>query len=1331
MWAKIHKAGDTSLVLSDWDDGLEPWHFDIWGGEFREEARPGHGFADRGVYRLGDPVYARATFRVQSGEGLELPRGEATWKLYDPDDGEVANGSGSLDARGGLSIEAKLPAEGALGTYRIEVFASGDGWTSASSIYVPAKAYRPPAFRVQVAAPEAAVVGQRIQATASARYLFGAPMKKAKVSWAAWTEDASFAPEGFEGWSFGPEYHWWEEDQPERGRATLGSETGEVRDGTTSFSQTVEPGFRQGPVDLFLEASVTDVDNQVIASASTTRVHPAAFYVGLKATDRLPQAGKAATVQVLAVSPGGEKRVESVEVKVSRRKWDSVRERGMDGQWRWVNTVDDTEVSHSTVSTGLQPVEATFTPAEPGYYVVTATGKDAQGNEALSEYGVYVVGKGYVGWGRRDDNQMELVPEKKVWKAGETARILVKAPAEKLNALVTVEREGVLWKKAVTLDGTAATVEIPITAAYRPNVFVSVVAVQGAGPQDAPDKGRPQVFVGMTELKVDAKGQHLDVAIAPSAEVYRPRDEVEVSIAVKREGAPLPGAGVTLYAVDEAILSLTNYRTPDAFDTFYADRGLSVLTADGRVVVVDRAAFLTKGANRGGGGGIAESGPEVRNKFVTTVTWQDLKTGPDGTVKAKFTLPDNLTTFRIMAVADGDAGSFGAGEKEVRVTRPLIVRPALPRILRQGDKAFAGVVVHNGADRDRWVRVAAEVTGPLGLEGSPADVKVPAGGSVEVPFSLTAQELGQAKLTFTATSGNDRDAVEAPLAIEREVPLDTVASSGRVEPGKAVTEQIARPDGAYDGWGGLTVDVSTTALVGAGSGLHYLRSYPHECAEQLTSRTLGNLMAMRVWERAGLADTLGGATEASVKADVVAGLGRLLACRAPGGGLGYWQGSPWSSTMATAYGVELLGRAEQAGLDVDDKLLGDLVGYLRDVISDRARRPAYWDDEQVMLVEKAYIASALARAEAGDAGLNNQLFAQRKQLSVFGTASLLEAIARTTGTDARTDELARTVASRSFVEPTEASVKEADASRWARLWGSDDLATAAALEALVVAKSDSPLLPKYAVHLAGSKVGERWANTRATAGVLAALAAYAERFEAADGGKITPAVAIAGKAMLSKALTVPDTASETIPMSKLPNGPLSIDAKGGPLYYEARLTYAKKDPPARDEGFAVQRAFEVVDGAGVAGRVVEGTMLRVTLTVVTPVGRHDVAVRDPIPAGLEPVDTSLATASRAPTGDDEAMDALGYADDDSYEQRTDELPEYGGSWVFDHYELDDAEVRLYATDMPAGVHTFRYLVRATTPGTFAQPAATAEEMYEPENFGRTKVGTLTIGGGTP
>jgi uncharacterized protein YfaS (alpha-2-macroglobulin family) len=155
----------------------------------------------------------------------------------------------------------------------------------------------------------------------------------------------------------------------------------------------------------------------------------------------------------------------------------------------------------------------------------------------------------------------------------------------------------------------------------------------------------------------------------------------------------------------------------------------------------------------------------------------------------------------------------------------------------------------------------------------------------------------------------------------------------------------------------------------------------------------------------------------------------------------------------------------------------------------------------------------------------------------------------------------------------------------------------------------------------------------------------------------------------------------------------------------------------------VARTYEVLDGTGGGASVSPGAVVRVTLRAVTPVDRFNVALVDWLPAGLEPIDTSFATSARAYGGDTGG----GWRPEETGIFAPDEPQEWVSTWVFNRRELRDDSVALYADYMPAGIHVQTYLARATTPGDYAHPAATVEEMYAPEVFGRTESGRFVVG----
>jgi alpha-2-macroglobulin len=1294
---------DLAFVRHNWNSGMSPWRFGH-SGDFDADGEKirSHGFTDRGIYKPGDPVHARATWRRADASGLSTPDAPVSWSLESPDGDTVDSGEGTLDARGGWSVSTALPKDAKIGNWSVVLTATvGD---DKQSVYLstPVRAYRAPAFRVEVAAKDNRIAGDSIQATADARYLFGTPISSGTVRWNAWKSDAHFQPDGWEGFSF----RWhksaysWEDDTEGYEDPTVHSGEGELEAGRSTLELVLEQETFDTPSTLFLEANVETPDRQQVASSAQVMVHPAPFYLGARAEKRLPTVSEATYAEVAAITPRG-MALQGVEAKVevSRRTWNRVREKGMDGTWSWVNQPEDSPVHGSTLTTDGNLSKVEWTPKEAGQHRIEVSATADNGALVRTVETVWVVGS-QASWANTDD-MLSLIPDKDSYGAGDTAEVMVTTPRPNMWAIVSLEREGVLWREVRKLKGTAETVKIPLGESHRPNVFVSVVAVEGAGPQDAPDKGRAQAFMGMTELKVDSDPAHLEVEVSPAETVYRPGDEVEVQVSVGRHGRPAAGAGVTLYAVDEGVLSLTGYETPDGFSSFYGARDVSVLHADSRTKLLDRAPYLTKGAPPGGGGG-EEGGPAIRENFVTTVAWlPGLTTGEDGTVTARFTLADNLTAFRVMAVADHASDGFGSADAEITVTRPLIARPALPRFLRVGDVAFAGIVVHNNDESGHTVAVKGSETGDASLSQAPEPVWVDGLDAVEVPFKIEAHEQGEATFTFEVASGPEKDAVRVSIPIRRDVAIDTVATTGTTD--SSATEQLVLPDGAIPGYGGLTLGLSRTVLVGAGAGYTYLERYPHRCLEQHTSRTMAHLTAWQVHDSIAV-----DATKDELEDRVQKGLSELSNYRLHDGGYTMWKGWRQASTPGTAYALELMGRAREAGFDVDDAMVSSAVSHLRGRVNAKTWRG--WSGLERLGAE-AGIARSLARVEAGDAGLNSRLYSQRNDLGLQGKALLLEAIARSTGPDSRTTSLRNNLEANMVIEAASATIEETGSGRWWRLWASHDLTQATALEALVVAFDELPLAPRMARSLALAQDKGRWRNTRATAAALASLAQYASRYEDYDG-EVEAALTLAGKPLVETSLTEPF--SSTLPIADLTGGPLVFQASGGRLYYELRLATAPSDPPPRDQGFTIVREIEVLEGGGEDGTVTAGAMLGVTLRIVTPTQRTQVAVVDPLPAGLEPVDSTLATTSGAPG----AAPAPGEQPPPS---------RFGGSWVFDHTATLDHEVRLYASTMPAGVHTWRYVARATSPGSYEHPAATVEEMYEPENFGRTATGRLVVG----
>src|SRR5262249_12073776 len=238
-------------------------------------------------------------------------------------------------------------------------------------------------------------------------------------------------------------------------------------------------------------------------------------------------------------------------------RWHAVRRGSGRGFYTWETEKKEVDAGHFDVATTAPPVRLEVPVARGGYYVLTATAKDAEGREARTEAFFYALGGGYTAWERYDHNRIDLVPEKKTYRPGQTARILIKSPWEKATALLTIEREGVRSHRTFTLTSTQQTVEVPIDASSIPTLYVSVLLVKGRtggyDEKDASDPGKPAFRLGYAELKVENAEKRLAVEVASDAAEYRPGAAAKVRVSVRDAGGKPDSAEVTLWAVDYGV----------------------------------------------------------------------------------------------------------------------------------------------------------------------------------------------------------------------------------------------------------------------------------------------------------------------------------------------------------------------------------------------------------------------------------------------------------------------------------------------------------------------------------------------------------------------------------------------------------------------------------------------------------------------------------------------------------------------------------------------------------------------------------------------------------
>ncbi|HWW60191.1 MAG TPA: alpha-2-macroglobulin family protein, partial [Thermoanaerobaculia bacterium] len=536
-------------------------------------------------------------------------------------------------------------------------------------------------------------------------------------------------------------------------------------------------------------------------------------------------------------------------------QWTSVRSAEGDGFYGWESERKEIAAGEWTVVTKADPAPLHIPLADGGEYLLSATASDKEGRTTITKTSFYALGAGYTAWERTDGNHIELVPEKQTYRPGETARVMIKSPWEKATALVTTEREGVRTWKQFELTSTQQTISVPIAEKDIPNVFVSVLLLKGRTQKDpgkdGSDPGKPAFRLGYIELKVIDAPKRLKVDVKANREEFRPATKAKIDVDVHDINGKPSQSEVTLWAVDYGVLSLTAYQTPDVLETIYLDKLLQVVNEDSRQRIVSRRVLTPKGAGDGGGGG-SDAGPGVMRKdFRVLAFWLgSLTTDAKGHLTTEVKLPESLTTYRIMAVAGDKQSRFGWAQNEIRINKPVMITAAFPRFLSIGDKALFGGVVRNQLTTKGSATVTIKSLDPNVLEFGPAaetqTVDVPAGGSVEVRWNAIAKAAGSARVQMRVAMGNENDAFEDTIPVRLFITPETVAAYGEAKP--RAEEKVDIPTDVAPGFGGLRVDLSSTAMVGLNEGAQYLVTYPYGCAEQRGSAALALVLASDLGE---------------------------------------------------------------------------------------------------------------------------------------------------------------------------------------------------------------------------------------------------------------------------------------------------------------------------------------------------------------------------------------------------------------------------------------------------------------------------------------------------
>ncbi len=1385
----VAKQGDDVAFLPD-DHG---WYgeYGQWARQERSDSLLWHVTDDRQMYKPGEQVHLKGWMRIfQNREGGDLGGvagqvSAVSYRVVDPVGNEMIKGTAKVTALGGFDVAFTLPKTPNLGYASVYLEAQGRMTGSAFHGF-QIQEFRRPEYEVSAAASQGPhLIGGVADVTVKASYFAGGGLQGADVNWYVTASETSYTPPNRDEWTFGVwtpwwGWHrgWWENDggyvEPKTWSHTAKTDATGAHVLHLDFVSANPPL----PMSVAANASVTDVNRQQWSASSTLLVHPSSLYVGMRTEKPFVEKGTPIAVEAIAVDLDG-KAVTGKTLDLTSVRLDWEYEQG-----RYVEQEVDPQ-SCAPVSSA-DPVRCEFATAEGGQYRIRALIADDQGRANKTELTIWVSGGDTPPAREVEQEQAQLIPDKKAYQNGDLAEILVQAPFFPAEGILSVRRSGLLTTERFTMKGPTQTLKVPIVDSHTPNVYVQVDLIGAAARVDDDGKAdpalpkRPAYATGQLDLPVPPKQRTLAVTVTPKAAKVSPGQPARFDVVVKdAAGRPVPGAEVALIVVDEAVLSLTGFTFANPVDAFYGHRGsdtrdhhlrgfvklaqpdLGALAASGNIgagggsgdmaeatVTLDArsradgpapppspvSAAPAKNGDKqlaqkpqepgqpqgqpvGSGGAIA-----VRTNFDPLAAFSpEVKTGADGKAAVDVKMPDNLTRYRVVALAVAGERNFGKGESAITARLPLMVRPSPPRFLNFGDTFELPVVLQNQTDAPMEVKVAVRATNAAITRGAGRTVKVPANDRVEVRFPAAAEMAGTARFQLAATSGSGAgaasDAAEVALPVWTPATTEAFATYGQIDAG-AIKQPVSLPAKVVTEFGGLEVETSSTQLQALTDAFLYLVTYPFECSEQVSSRIAG-IAALRDVLTAFKAKDL--PSKDRLEARVGEDLERLYSMQNGDGGFPFWQRGHESWPYLTVHVTNAIVRAKGKGFTIEQAALDSALEYLRTI---ERRYPHYYPEE----VKRTITSYALyTRMLAGDRdvararGLIKEAGGVDK-LSMEAVGWLLGVVAGQT--DAATERAAILRHLDNKVSETAAAANFTTGYKDGAhlLLHSDRRVDAVILESLIAEQRTSDLIPKLVVGLLGHTRAGRWTNTQENVFVLFALDLYFHEFE-----KVTPDFvarvwlgdgyagehAFKGRTTERHAIDIP--MAEVAKRAGATPADLVIQKDGaGRLYYRVGMTYAPADLKlaAADHGFTVVRRYEGVDDATDVVRQADGTWkmkagarVRVRLSMVAENRRYHVALVDPLPAGLEPMNPALAVTGPIP------QDPAAQKSGGNYWW-------WSRTW-YEHQNMRDERVEAFTSLLWDGVHEYTYVARATTPGNFVVPPSKAEEMYFPETFGRS------------
>ena len=1229
-------------------------------------------YTDRGIYRPGETAHLRAILR---GVGHETPESfPIIFDIKKPDTRQFKKLNAMLSGFGTVDIEVDIPDYALTGKYTAYLKLPGSTKVLGECKF-NIEEFMPDRLKVEIDLPDKRFSAKEIiPISIKAEHFFGAAAPGREVEATCYLAAADFKSDKYKDYVFKDATR-----KFSKNTLPLGVKESDKK-GEAGFDLAIPEGMLPpSALSASISATVKELGGRAVSSRITRYVDPYSYYIGIKEMgENRVDINTEADFDIVVRSPeDGDADINELDVSVSKVIWSSAIKKDEKGEYRYISESREEGIFETSVKIADGAGKFTYAPRSSGDYVLRIKGKDKNAHASSIKFDCWETG--YMPWAMERPDRVELELDKKSYKPGDIARLLVKSPF-KGKALVTISQDKILQTDIVELKEATEEIPLAIKESFGPNVYCAVTVIR---PVEFEDEWSSHRAYGIIPIMLDDSTHKLKVGVS-TLEKVSPGDTARVSVDIKGESGNIGEVELSIALIDEGVLRLTGFKTPDPYDFFYGRRGNKIETSDIYSLLMPEVGEKKVGADSAPSGDrAADYDPKshlnpIKAKRVKPVAlWKTgIVTDAQGRATAEFKIPQFVGNLKVMVVAAGGK-DFGNGDSDIKVVEPLMIEPTLPRFLSVGDIFIVPVSLLNSTGKGGKAKVSIEASQGFKISGKESfDIRLNDNEERTVSFKLTAPlEPGKGDVTISASMDEYSASRRIELPVRPPAPLTTISGSGKIEaPGD---KNIDIPGGWLKGTGKSSLSIMSLPGLQFAGGLKFLAQYPYGCIEQTTSCVFPLLYLKDV---AGSIDS-NKFSPAMIDSYVDAGIQRVLSMQTYSGGFSYWPGYQNEYSWGSIYATDFLVEADKAGYNVPK--------FEKDIALDYLEKLLPGKNEEDALELKSYSLFVLSKAGRMKSSWIRRLQEVKDKMPGYSRFHLASSLALLGDKDAVSDILGQGI-------PDTAVERERGDSL-----NSYVRQNAVALSIYMDIEPENEMVPVLVKRLEGSMKDGNWGTTQDNAAALLALGKYA-RFVEGQSADYSGTVKI-GRELVSE---FDDEEPIHIKNVALWDKKINVSVQGeGTAYYywSAEGVPSSGKVEEKDKGIKVRRSLFTREGQPLdIDKIKQGDIVIVDISIETAVAYKNVVVEDLLPGCFEIENPRIAT-----------RESVGWLKKDAFEP--------------DHIDIRDDRFLMF-TDLPkVGLLRYRYVVRAVTKGDFTLPPISASCMYDPSILSVNGAGKIRVG----